>query len=66
MSERVIDIACHALTKSKYNGALVKGVTADDIARICREFDTVSAVWSKLKIGESMTLKWTANPKRRR
>jgi hypothetical protein len=66
MSERVIDIACHAWTKRKYTGALVKGVTAEDIARICREFDSVSGIWSKLKVGESMTLKWTAKPKRPR
>ena len=36
----------------------VKEVSADEIARICREFDAVSGVWSKLKVGESMTLVW--------
>lgn len=59
MSERVIDIAFHSWTRRPYSGAPVKGVSAEDIARICREFDAVSAVWSKLKVGESMTLVWT-------
>jgi hypothetical protein len=65
MSERVIDIACHAWTNRPYSGAPVKGVSDGDIARICREFDNVSAVWSKLKIGESMMLEWTARPRKR-
>ncbi len=62
MAERVIDIACHAWTGRKYTGAPVKGVTVEDIARICRKFDAVSADWSHLKVGESMTLDWTAKP----
>ena len=66
MSQRVIDIACHAWTNRPYSGATVKGVSEDDIARICRKFDEVSAVWSKLAVGESMTLEWTAKPGRRR
>ena len=68
MAERVIDIACHAWTNRKYTGAPVKGVSSEDIARICRKFDEVSAVWSKLPVDGSMTLDWTAkfgNTKRR-
>lgn len=62
-SERVIDIACHAWTRRPYNGAQVKGITSDDIARICRGFDAVSAIWSDLAVGESMTLVWDAGSK---
>ena len=40
---------------------LVADVTVDDIKRVCSEFDAVSAVWSKLSIGESMTLVWRGN-----
>jgi hypothetical protein len=36
----------------------VKGISAEDIKRVCREFDAVSARWSKLAVGESMTLVW--------
>ncbi len=61
MAERVIDIACHAWTGRIYTGAPVKGVTADDIRRICGKYDAVSAVWSQLAVGGSMTLDWTAN-----
>jgi len=67
MSERVIDIACHAWTGRPYAGVPVKGVAANDIERICREFDKASSVWSKLPVGGSMTLEWTAvadKPKR--
>lgn len=68
MAERVIDIACHAWTGRKYTGFLIKGVSPDDIKRICGKFDAVSSFWSRLGVGESMTLDWTpkfGNTKRR-
>lgn len=68
MTERIIDIAFHQWTGRKYTGALVKDATKTNIDLICRKFDEVSEVWSKLHIGESMTLEWTAklgNTKRR-
>ena len=37
-----------------------KEVAAKDIARVVREFEAASAVWSKLGVGESMTLVWRA------
>jgi anaerobic selenocysteine-containing dehydrogenase len=36
----------------------LKGVSEADIRRVCREFDAVSAIWSRLAVGESMTLVW--------
>ena len=36
----------------------VEDVSSDAINRICEEFEAVSAVWSKLPVGGSMTLEW--------
>jgi hypothetical protein len=58
LSEAVVYLACSTWNNKICEARLIKGVSADDIKRVCREFDTVSAVWSKLKIGESMTLVW--------
>jgi len=59
LSEKVVGIVCRIWTSG---GAApvrdVDGVAADDLSRVCRAFDAVSAVWSKLGIGESMTLTW--------
>ncbi|CAN5484480.1 hypothetical protein BH10ACI2_BH10ACI2_11520 [soil metagenome] len=66
MTERVIDIACHKWTGRKYTGAMIKGVTTGDIDRICGKFDDVSSVWSKLRVGESMTLEWTIGSRKAR
>lgn len=66
MTERIIDIACHAWTNRKYTGVLVKGVSTEDITRLCRKFDAVSDIWSKLKIGESMSLEWSGARKGRK
>jgi hypothetical protein len=38
----------------------VADVPDRDIERVCTEFERVSTTWSKLKVGESMTLEWTA------
>jgi hypothetical protein len=64
LSEKVVAIACRLWN----NGAPaaipatgVDGVSADDLRRVCRAFDEVSAMWSRLQVGESMTLAWTAN-----
>lgn len=58
LSERVVHLA-----RSTWNNDLafanpIEGVSEKNIERICREFDAVSAVWSKLPVGESMTLVW--------
>ncbi len=63
MAERAIDIACHVWTDRPYTGAPVKGISPEDIKRICREFDAVSSVWSKLAVGGSMTLVWSGGSK---
>ena len=42
----------------------VDGVSADDLRRVYRAFDEVSATWSRLQVGESMTLSWPAHRER--
>src|SRR5205823_4759412 len=54
LSEKVVGIACRIWNNS-VGAAIpardVEGVAADDLRRVCRAFDAVSAVWSKLGIG---------------
>ena len=65
LSERVIFLAQRTWINDLTDVPAVKEVSASDITRICREFDTVSAVWSKLRVGESMTLVWRGTEKKR-
>jgi len=68
LSERIAWLA-FATWKHDLSGVSpVEGVSAEDIKRVCREFDAVSARWSKLAVGESMTLVWRghATPARKR
>lgn len=59
LSEKVVNRACLTWNNSSSEVSPLGGVTAEDIQRVCREFDAVSAVWSKLVVGESMSLVWT-------
>ena len=43
----------------------VRDVSDRDLERVCQEFERVSAIWSQLKVGDSMSLAWTAVAKRR-
>ena len=36
--------------------------SVEDIERICKEFGSVSAMWSKLAVGEAMILIWRPSP----
>ena len=58
LSERIIWLAWATWNNIPSGMPLIQGVSAEDIKRVCREFEAVSAVWSKLHIGESMTLIW--------
>jgi hypothetical protein len=64
LSEKFVYIACQAWKKPTAPLTPVDGVSAEDIRRVCREFDAVSAAWSKLNIGESMTLVWRGSAAR--
>lgn len=58
LSERIIWLAW-STWNNKFSGVPpIQGVSAEKIKRVCREFDAVSAVWSKLHVGEAMTLTW--------
>jgi hypothetical protein len=58
LSERVVWLACGTWNNNLNGAHPVEGVSAADVKQLCREFDKVSQVWSKLAIGESMTLVW--------
>ncbi|MFZ1699886.1 MAG: hypothetical protein WBO10_10940 [Pyrinomonadaceae bacterium] len=64
-AERVIDIACRRWKRERYDGPPAKGVTDEDIKSICTEYDAVSSIWSKLGVGQSMTLEWQGKKAKR-
>ena len=57
LSERLVFTAGQIWQK-KAEASSFEGFAAKDIARVVREFESASAVWSKLGVGESMTLVW--------
>ena len=59
LSERLVNLACRTWTGDHPEDAsAVKGYTEEDISRVCRQFDAVSAIWRTLKVGGSLTLEW--------
>ena len=67
-SEKIAGIAWRLWTTgATIPAAGVEGVSAEDIARVCRGFEQASAQWSRLQVGESMTLVWrpTGRPTQR-
>lgn len=60
LSETLVALACRMWTNQQTESKPpVKGVSVEDLHRVCRKFDAVSAIWSKLGVGEAMTLDWT-------
>ena len=66
LSEKVVYLACRTWNNAHSEVSPIEGVSAEDIRRVCREFDAVSAVWSKLAVGGSMTLVWRGAGRTRR
>jgi len=70
LSERLVYLVWQMWTNDQIgDNSPVKGVSVEDLNRVCRKFEAVSAVWSKLEVGEAMTLDWTVGagrPGRRR
>jgi hypothetical protein len=64
LSEKVVYVAWQKWNNDRAEETQVEGVSPEDIKRVCREFDKVSAIWSKLAVGESMTLAWRGQPAR--
>jgi anaerobic selenocysteine-containing dehydrogenase len=58
LSEHLVYVTCSLWQKKTAEAPSIAGFRAEDINRVCREFDAASAVWSRLGIGESMTLVW--------
>ena len=57
LSERLISIVTQ-VWQNKADVTSFKEVATDDLKRVVREFEAASSIWSKLAIGESMTLTW--------
>jgi len=66
LSEKVVYLACRKWNNAHSEVSPIEGVSAEDISRVCREFDAVSAVWSKLAVGGSITLVWRGAGRTRR
>ena len=64
LSEKIIFLAWRTWNNDLSEVRPPKGVSTGDIRRVCREFDTVSAIWSRLAVGESMTLVWRGSAAR--
>jgi hypothetical protein len=63
LSEKVVHLACSTWNDDlDFAHAAAGSASAEDIEGICKEFDSVSAMWSKLAVGESMTLIWRPIP----
>lgn len=65
LSEKLVYIAWQVWNNERLETDLPKGFSLDDIRRVCREFDAVSAVWSPLVVGESITLAWRGSTVKR-
>jgi hypothetical protein len=64
LSEKVVFLAHQAWNNELSEEPALEGVSTKDIRRVCQQFDAVSAVWSRLGVGESMTLVWRGNADR--
>lgn len=64
LSEKVVFLAGQMWNNNLSGATRLEGISSEDIKRVCREFDAVSAIWSKLAIGESMTLVWRGSSAR--
>jgi len=58
LSERLVWITVNLWQNKTTEPPSIAGFRAGDIKRVCREFEAASAIWSKLGIGDSMTLIW--------
>ena len=58
LSEQMVFVTCRLWRNRIAQAPSIAGFQAADLDRVCHEFDAASAVWSKLDVGESMTLVW--------
>ena len=58
LSEQMVYVTCNLWQNKIAEAPSIAGFRAPDLKRVCREFDAASAVWSRLGVGESMTLVW--------
>ena len=65
LSENAVWLACRKWNNELNDLPAIAGVSNADISRVCQVFDIVSGTWSKLSIGESMTLEWRGRANRK-
>jgi hypothetical protein len=58
-SEHAVHIACSKWKGEEAAYDPIRKISPDEIDKICRAFDEFSQRWSKLRVGESITLEWT-------
>jgi len=57
-SEHAVHISCSKWKGEKAAYEPMRRISPSDIDKICRAFDDFSLRWSKLRVGESITLEW--------
>src|SRR6266481_8844673 len=58
LSEKIVWLAFQTWNNELGEAPSVEGVSTEDVKRVCKQFEAVSKVWSKLKVGGSLTLVW--------
>ena len=66
LSELVVNLACRTWKKETELPDQIKGISKEDVQRICQSFDEISRKWSTLAVGESITLDWQPRNSARR
>ena len=66
LSEKLVAITVGAWKNDVYAPKPADLISQDELERVCRRFDEVSGAWSKLKVGESITLEWDEKKTRKR
>ena len=59
LSEKAVAIACGRWRNDALAPLPGSTLSEEQVERICRKFDEVSGIWSRLNVGEAMSLVWT-------
>jgi hypothetical protein len=56
LSEKIVYLACQRWNNKPSEALNAEGISEDDIMKVCRQFDTVSAIWTKLSVGRVLKI----------